>query len=96
MKIRILERAEQDLMAGYYFYEAQGQGLGDYFLDTLYSDIDALHLHAGIHPWHFGFHRALSKRFPYAIYYRVAGEHVQIWAVLDCRQHPDKLREQLT
>jgi len=42
MKIRILERAEQDLMAGYYFYESQGQGLGDYFLDTLYSDIDAL------------------------------------------------------
>ena len=64
MKIRILERAEQDLVAGYYFYESQGQGLGDYFLDTLYSDIDALQLHAGVHPWHFGFQRALSKRFP--------------------------------
>lgn len=95
MKIRILERAEQDLVAGYFFYESQGQGLGDYFLDSLYSDIDALQLHAGIHPWDFGFQRALSKRFPYAIYYRVAGEQVQIWAVLDCRQHPDKLRKKL-
>lgn len=95
MKIRILERAEQDLVAGYYFYESQGQGLGDYFLDTLYSDIDALQLNAGVHPWHFSFQRTLSKRFPYAIYYRVAGDHVQIWAVLDCCQHPDKLKEKL-
>ena len=42
MKIQILEGAEHDLTKGYYFYEAQERGLGDYFLDTLYSDIDSL------------------------------------------------------
>ncbi len=50
MKIKILEEAEQDLIDGFTFYEAQESGLGDYFLDSLFSDIDSLQLFAGIHP----------------------------------------------
>lgn len=42
MRIRILDLAERDLLEGYGFYDAQDSGLGDYFLDTLFSDIDAL------------------------------------------------------
>jgi len=44
MRIKILDEAEQDLIDGFYFYEAQGQGIGDYFLDSLSSDIDSLSL----------------------------------------------------
>ena len=68
MKIQVLEDAQQDLIDGCKFYEAQEAGLGDYFLDSLFSDIDSLQLYAGIHPWHFGYQRLLSKRFPFAIY----------------------------
>ena len=50
MKIKILEEAEQDLINGFRFYEAQNFGLGQYFLDSLFSDIDSLQLFAGIHP----------------------------------------------
>ncbi len=50
MKIKILEEAGQDLIDGFTFYEAQESGLGDYFLDSLFSDIDSLQLFAGIHP----------------------------------------------
>jgi plasmid stabilization system protein ParE len=96
MKIQILEGAEHDLTKGYYFYEAQERGLGDYFLDTLYSDIDSLQLYAGIHTRYFGYHRVLSKRFPYAIYYQVVTEYVQIWAVLDCRQDPKNILKRLS
>ena len=71
MRLEILSEAEQDLIAGAKFYEAQRTGLGDYFLNSLYSDIDSLLLYAGIHRVVFGFHRALSKRFPYAIFYRL-------------------------
>lgn len=49
MKIRILKSAKQDLIDGFYFYEKQGDGLGAYFLDTLYSDINSLKIYAGIH-----------------------------------------------
>lgn len=77
MKIKILASASQDLIDGYRFYEKQAEGIGAYFLDTLYSDIDSLAINAGMHPIHFGkYHRLLSNRFPFAVYYRVEEETV--------------------
>ena len=96
MNIRILTLAIDDLERGRSFYERQQHGLGDYFLDTLFSDIDSLLLHAGVHRKVFGYFRALSDRFPYAIYYRVDDEEICIWRVLDCRQNPDRIEHVLT
>ena len=42
MKIQILDEAEQDLAEGFRFYESREVGLGDYYLDSLISDIDSL------------------------------------------------------
>ena len=95
MKIKILGGAEQDLQTGYAFYEQQSSGLGDYFLDTLFSDIDGLLLHAGVHEHHAGYYRLLSKRFPFAVYYTIEQDVVLVWAVLDCRQQPKKLLAKL-
>jgi len=88
VKVEILDEAQQDLIEGYHFYDIQSNGLGDYFLDTLFSDIDSLQLYAGIHAIHHGYHRLLSKRFPFAVYYRVESEVAQVRAVLDCRRDP--------
>jgi len=88
MKIEILSQAEGDLISGHRFYEKQSPGLGSYFFNSLLSDIDSLRLYGGIHPIVFGLHRCLSRRFPFAIYYRVEGEIVSIRAVLDCRRNP--------
>jgi plasmid stabilization system protein ParE len=96
MRVEVLDEAEQDLVDGARFYEAQEPHLGQYFLDSLFSDVDSLQLYAGIHPIHFGYHRLLSKRFPYAVYYRVEGNVAQVWAVLDCRQDPDQIVRRLT
>lgn len=96
MNVRILDEAEQDLIDGFQFYDPQEAGLGDYFLDSLCSDIDSLHLYAGIHSVHFGYHRLLSKRFPFAVYYAVEAETVKVWAVLDCRQDPVRIEARLT
>lgn len=97
MKIRLLSAAVEDLHAGRLFYEKQGEGLGEYFFDSLFSDIDSLRLYAGIHPEFFGYHRLLAKRFPYAIYYRIEnGSIAVVWRVLDLRRHPRKIRQALT
>ncbi len=40
MKIQILASAKRDLIGGYQFYEKQSEGLGHYFLDSLFSDFD--------------------------------------------------------
>jgi hypothetical protein len=67
VRVEVLDEAERDLIDGFRFYEVQAPGLGDYFLDSLFSDIDSLRLYAGIHPRHFGHPRLLSKRFPFAV-----------------------------
>lgn len=96
MTLRILSLAEGDLLSGFQFYERQGSGLGSYFLESLNSDIEALRLYAGAHRRVFGYHRMLSKRFPFAIYYDVRKEEVRVWRVLDCRRDPHLLKLQLT
>ena len=95
-QIRILPAASQDLIKGFRFYEKQAKGIGRYFLDTLYSDIESLRLNAGIHPQPLGgFHRLLSKRFPYSLYYRVDRDLVSIHAILDNRRNPEWVRKHL-
>jgi hypothetical protein len=50
MTIVILEDAEEDLESGAQFYESCATGVGDYFLDSILSDLDSLVLFAGVHP----------------------------------------------
>ena len=87
-RVEILAAAEDDLDAGEQFYEEQAPGLGDYFLDSLLSDIRSLGVRAGAHRVVHGFHRSVSRRFPFAIFYRVDGDTVRVHAVLDCRRDP--------
>ena len=97
MKIEILDLAEHDLLEGFHFYESKEPGLGSYFLTGLYSDIESLHLYAGIHlKPHKNYHRLLSKRFPFAIYYTVTSKTVYIHAVVDCRRDPAWIRRKLS
>jgi len=96
VKIRIFDSAKLDLVDGFSFYEAQATGVGHYFLDSLYSDIDSLALYAGIHRKKSkDFYWMLSNRFPYAIYYTVADGLVSVYAILDCRQDPGRIEERL-
>ena len=95
MKIRIIASAIRDLEKARDFDDEQGEGLGSYLVDSLFSDIDSLALYGGIHPKHWGYHRLLSKRFPFAVYYRVSADLVDVWRVLDCRQRPSKIRRAL-
>ena len=96
MRIEILESASRDLVSGHGFYESQSSGLGAYFLDSLFADIDSLMLYAGVHEVHFDhYHRLLARRFPYAVYYRVEGDAVRVYAVLDCRRDPEWTAERM-
>jgi hypothetical protein len=58
-------------------------------------DIESLRLYAGVHSKRFGYHRLLSERFPYAVYYDQEGTTARVWAVLDCRSDPNAIREKL-
>lgn len=73
-QVIVLADAAEDIEAAKDFYEAQEPGVGEYCVDSLLADIESLGLFSGIHPLHFGFHRMLAIRFPFAIYYREHGE----------------------
>lgn len=96
MRVRILQSASEDLIEGRRFYERQAEGLGEYFLDSLFSDIDSLQLYAGIHSVHFDkYYRMLSRRFPFAVYYQIQAEAAVVYAILDCRKKPAWIRHRL-
>lgn len=79
MKIRVLRSALEDLARSRQFYDQHAPGIGNYFFDSLFSEIDSLALFAGIHRKHLGFHRMLARRFPFAVYYRMSGEDFGSW-----------------
>jgi hypothetical protein len=88
MTVVVLEDAADDIEAGRTFYELQETGVGDYFTASILADLSSLVLYAGIHRLHFGFHRMLSKRFPFAIYYQIEGDVSYVYAILDMRRDP--------
>ena len=95
MRIVILRAAIEDLVRGREFYEQQGEGIGDYFEESLAADIDSLRLFAGIHAMAHGYHRTLSAKFPYAVYYEIVADQIRVRAVLDCRRDPRRIRSRL-
>ena len=95
MRVVILEDAAEDLELGAQFYEFLREGrwgllfrfdpFRSRFSGSLRWD----------HPIYFQFHRMLSRRFPFAIYYEVEAEVRYVYAILDLRRDPVWIREQL-
>jgi hypothetical protein len=96
MNLRVLTSAIEDLSNGRKFYDLQGDGLGDYFFDSLFSEVDSLLVFAGIHSLHLGYFRLIARRFPHAIYYKVRGDEIVVYRVLDCLRKPQWVEQQLS
>jgi hypothetical protein len=96
MKVVVLAEAACDIERGIDFYNAIEGGVGLYFRDSIIADLRRLGVYFGKHRIHLGHFRALSSRFPYAIYYRDNDSTRQVVAVLDLRRSPEWIREQLT
>ena len=88
----VLDRAREDIESARDFYDGCEVGVGDYFVDCILSDIASLQFYFGSHRVHFGFHRLLSRRFPFAVYYELVDEVVSVVAILDVRMQPSKIR----
>lgn len=96
MNVQILDPAKDDLAEGFWFYESQNHGLGHYFLDTIYSEIDKLATNAGIHPMYDPpYYLMISDRFPFTMYYFIDDSDVFVEAVIDQRRNPEWVSERL-
>ena len=65
MRFRVLSSGYLDLAEARDFYESQSQGLGSYFLESVFTEVESLTLYAGIHRKVFDYH--LEK---YIVYWR--------------------------
>ncbi len=95
MRVELRVEARRDLTTAAGFYEIQREGLGSYFLDCLFNDLTSLELQAGVHQIVYGLHCKPAARFPFAIYYRVVEDRVEVVAILDCRQDPQSVESRL-
>ena len=92
----IMREAVDDLNDGKAFYDRREPGVGDYFWDSLFADIESLLIYAGIHREAHGLYRMLARRFPYAIYYEMADQVAYVVAVLPMHRSPEWIEKKLT
>jgi len=75
------------------WYEARSPGLGDSFVSALEQVVDLVAALPEAFPEiAVGLRRALLSRFPYALYYRLEGEVIDVVACLHTRQSPSRWR----
>lgn len=96
MKISILPSAIVDIVRIRCFYDGLEIGLGTRFQDYIFGEIDKLEDNAGIDEVHFGYYHALANRFHQSIYYKIDGDDVTVWRVLDQRFNPRRIESALT
>ena len=93
MPIVVRPAAAADIEDAFSWYERQRPGLGDEFLAAVQATRDSIAAHPAIYPViHRDTRRALVRRFPYGIFYRVYGEVVVVVACMHARRDPKRWR----
>jgi len=88
-EVVIWPEAEEDLREAKAWYERCREGLGDEFLSCIEETIESIRCT----PFLYGVvykdvRRALVRRFPYGIFYRVAKDRVVVLAVFHASRDP--------
>jgi plasmid stabilization system protein ParE len=88
-RVRIRSDARNDIRFARDWYERQSRGLGDRFGEELAATISSIEtqplLYAVIHR---DIRRAMTRRFPYAIYFIVEGDRISVLRVLHHARDP--------
>jgi plasmid stabilization system protein ParE len=96
VKWRVSNRAtaDADLHQARVWYDRQRPGLGDEFLLSVADAMTRLEEAPEQFPVYYrGFHRLLTERFPYKIFFRIQGDAVIVFRVLHAaRDHSRELK----
>lgn len=94
--LRFLPEVEEDVIAGYMWYEAKAPGLGEEFLRIFYACAAELLRNPLLYQKiHNEFRRRLLRRFPYAIYFSVEGEQIIVFGLFHCARDPKTTKTKL-
>lgn len=94
--IRLRPEAEQDLADAAAWYERHREGLGHEFLDEvlamLVSIAETPLIYSDVHR---NAKRAIIRRFPFGIYFRVENETIIVLAVMHASRHPRRWKSRV-
>lgn len=93
MRLIVSPVAEADIIGAFAWYEDQRTGFGSEFLAEISSAVDAVIYEPLRFPVVYrSIRRALVHRFPYGLFFVVAGEEVTILAVLHLARNPRRMQ----
>src|SRR5579871_2462789 len=89
----LAREAELDIAEAYVWYEGRRAGLGEEFLSSLEACLEGIRRWPQTYPLvHETWRRALTRRFPYAVFYEWTSEIVVVYAVFHSARDPQKWR----
>ena len=93
LPLSVSPEAEAEALGAAHWYEERASGLGAAFLELVEQSLGAI----ADNPTRFPIvardvRRALLKRFPFGIFFRVRGEHIKILAILHLSRDPARWR----
>jgi len=94
--LSIAPEVEEDIVAVYCWYEDASIGLGEEFLGMFYTGTRSIQKNPFQCNVIFNdFRRFLLSRFPYALYYLIAGESIIVYGVFHCARNPVFIQDSL-
>jgi plasmid stabilization system protein ParE len=96
VRLIVRSEAEADIGDAYAWYEAQQPGLGDRFMEEMshcLTDIERAPLR--FPQVHAEARRALLRRFPYAVFYVPAKDHVAVVVAMHMARDPASWQERV-
>lgn len=91
--LRVRPAAAADIEEAFLWYEGQRPGLGDEFRQELKAALDRITASPELYQvLHRETRRALIRRFPYCLFYRVYPEAIVVVAVMHARRNPRRWR----
>ena len=95
-ELSLLPEVEEDTFVGYRWYEKRSSGLGDQFLEELYTDIGGIPSNPLLYEVVRRRIRCrLLRRFPYAIYFSLEEEQILVLGVFHCARDPQGIDYEL-
>lgn len=89
VSVQLREEAERDIEEAASWYEEQRESLGHEFLDELAAVFETISERPAMYPVvHRDVHRALIGRFPFGVFYRIAGETAVVLVVMHAHRSP--------
>lgn len=80
----------------FHWYQRNRQGRGVYFLQAVRATLSTIESNPGLYPTvHRDARRALVRGFPYAVFYIVRTERIEVIACMHPRRHPRRWRSRL-